>query len=144
MLERFKEEIAKFLQNERTRMLVMDVDRLIGLLKDRGYGSRDRLLRKLFEEIGEYCEAIEYSNGSTRKVQKFKGIDPKSKLSEEISDVVMVALALARTEGLDISSVLEIIKEKLGWRETEYRESLKEKENDPKQGLQQDNGPEKP
>jgi len=125
MLENFKEEIMRFIGREHIGMLVENVNRLIGLLKDRGYGDRDRLLRKLCEEIGEYCESIEYANGSTRKVQKFNGIDPQTKLNEEISDVVMVALALARVEGLDIQNVLDVIKDKLGQRETEYRESLK-------------------
>jgi len=110
----------------RETALVRDVDKLIGLLSARGYGDRDRLLRKLMEEVGEYCEAIEYANGSTRKIKKFEGVDPQAKLLEEISDVVMVALALAKLDGRCTADILVVIKEKLGWRETEYQESLKE------------------
>lgn len=115
---------AKILSRETA--LVGHVDKLIGLLSARGYGDRDRLLRKLMEEVGEYCEAIEYANGATRKIEKFDGIDPQAKLKEEISDVVMVALALARIDGHLTADILEVIKEKLGWREAEYQESIKE------------------
>jgi len=116
----------------RSHELIREVNELIDLVKKRGYGERDRLLRKLLEETGEYCEAIEYAHGATRKIEKFKGISPGEKLVEEIADVTMVALALASIEGASIQNVLEIIRQKLNLRETEYRESLKERENGPK------------
>jgi NTP pyrophosphatase (non-canonical NTP hydrolase) len=107
--------------------LVNDVDKLIGLLGERGYGSRDRLFRKLAEETGEYAEAIEYLNGSTRKVAKFAGKEtPEEKLKEEVSDMVMMGLALARVEGMHVKDVLLEIYRKLSLREDEYQKSLKE------------------
>lgn len=75
--------------------------------------NRERLFRKLVEELGEYCEAIEFENGSTNKVEKFKDITPDEKLEEEICDVIMMSLALARYEGLNIEKVLENIHNKL-------------------------------
>jgi len=115
-----------YLDWQHSHELIRNVNELIDLVKKRGYGDRDRLLRKLLEEIGEYCEAIEYSCGATRKVQKFKGVPPGEKLVEEIADVTMAALVLASIEGTNVQSVLEIIKQKLGLREAEHRESLKE------------------
>ena len=92
-------------------------NQLIGLLKNRGYQSRDRLFRKLVEECGEYAEAIELFYGATRKVDK---------LEEEIADVVMVGLALARIEGMTIEDVLNTIILKLSEREDEYQRSKHE------------------
>lgn len=95
---------------------------LIGLLKDRGFGERDRLFRKLVEEVGEYAEAIEYEQGAERKVAKFEGkVSPKEKLVEEVVDVVIVALALARIEGLRVEGVLGAINSKLGDVEEEFQ-----------------------
>lgn len=108
-----------------TEMQVNNVNHLLGLLSQRGYGDRDRLFRKLLEEIGEYAEAIEFDNGATRKVKKFQGKDPKAMLKEEISDVIMVALALARAEGFFIEDVLESIETKLSKREQEHQNSKK-------------------
>jgi phosphoribosyl-ATP pyrophosphohydrolase len=76
--------------------------------------NRDRLLRKLMEEIGEYCEAVEFENGSTHKVKKFGDANPSDMLEEEVCDIVMMALALARYEGLEIRAVLENVSKKLG------------------------------
>jgi NTP pyrophosphatase (non-canonical NTP hydrolase) len=106
--------------------LIRSVNKLIGLLKNRNYGDRDRLIRKLLEEMGEYAEAVEFDNGATRKVAKFKGLNSKTKLKEEISDVIMVAFALARFEGYTVEDVLEVIVCKLSKREDEYQKSLKE------------------
>lgn len=104
---------------------------LIGLLKDRGYNTRDRLFRKLSEEVGEYAEAIEFANGATRKVAKFGGkFTPQEKLQEEIADVIMVALALARIEGMRVEDILDTINFKLGERESEYQRSLYEEEQE--------------
>lgn len=103
-------------------------DTLIGLLKERGYGSRDRLLRKLMEEMGEYCEAIEFDLGATRKKEKFGDKNPRDMLHEEISDVVMVALALASFEGLTVSNVLENINKKLYAIEKKYGKYFQDKE----------------
>lgn len=76
--------------------------------------NRDRLIRKLMEEIGEYCEAVEFENGSTHKVKKFGDANPYDMLEEEVCDIVMMALALARYEGLEIRAILENISKKLG------------------------------
>ena len=105
--------------------LLDDVDHLIQSLRERGYGGRERLFRKLIEEAGEYGEAIEFHNGSTRKKAKFAGEDSKEKLAEEAADIVMVALALAKTEGLDIRSVLDVITEKLSIRQMEHEAQWK-------------------
>jgi len=75
--------------------------------------NRDRLFRKLMEEIGEYAEAIEFENGSTNKKKKFGDVSADDMLEEEICDVVMMALTLARYEGLEIRTVLENISKKL-------------------------------
>ena len=75
--------------------------------------NRDRLFRKIVEELGELAEAIEFENGSTNKVKKFKGKNPGDMLEEEICDVVMMALALAKYEGLGIRTVLENVSKKL-------------------------------
>jgi len=81
-------------------------------LAERGYGDRDRILRKLAEELGEYAEAIEYLMGASRKVKKFSGIvSPKEKLQEEAVDLVMMAFAAARAEGLDaVETCLRVAK----------------------------------
>jgi len=101
--------------------LICNVDYLLKSLKDRGYGNRERLFRKMIEEAGEYGEAIEYYNGATRKVKKFQGKDAKEMLREEISDLVMVGLALASLDDLGIEDVLTRIKNKLERREEEHR-----------------------
>jgi NTP pyrophosphatase (non-canonical NTP hydrolase) len=126
MVKPFEED---YLDWQHSHELIRNVNELIDLVKKRGYEERDRLLRKLLEEIGEYCEAIEYFHGATRKIQKFKGVSPGEKLVEEIVDVAMAALVLASIEGVNIQSALEIIRLKLDLRETEYKKSLKE-END--------------
>lgn len=118
-LERLKNAVQIELPAQRT-------NHLIGLLKNRGYNTRDRLIRKLCEETGEYCEAVELANGATRKLAKYPNVSPQNKLAEEISDVVMVGLALARIEGLMIEDVLDIINRKLGEREEEYQRSKNE------------------
>jgi len=96
--------------------LLDNVDLYIRKLKERGYGDRDRLFRKLIEEAGEYGEAVEFSNGSTRKRAKFKGEDPKEKLCEEAADIVMVALAISSLDGIGIRAVLNKIMIKLSVR----------------------------
>ena len=71
--------------------------------------------------------AIEYANGSTRKVAKLSSeCTPQEKLHEEVSDLVMMGLALARVDGLTIEDVLINIKNKLILREGEYQKSLGE------------------
>ena len=102
------------------KSLIENVNDLLLLLQKRGYGSRERMFRKLIEEVGEVAEAIEFDNGATRKMKKFQGQDPKEKLVEEISDVVMAGLALARIEGLVIEDVLRNIEVKLLKREQEH------------------------
>ena len=75
--------------------------------------NRDRLFRKLMEEIGEYAEAIEFENGSTHKKKKFGDANPDDMLEEEVCGIAMMVLALARYEGLEIRTVLENISKKL-------------------------------
>ena len=122
------EEFLRSVKNIKSDIgdLVFKVNNLIGLLASRGYGDRDRLLRKMLEEIGEYAEAVEFKNGATRKLAKFSGQDPHYKLKEEISDVIMVALALARVDGLKIEDIFEVIKEKLSKREDEFVRSKRQ------------------
>jgi NTP pyrophosphatase (non-canonical NTP hydrolase) len=103
-------------------------DKYIALLEKRGWGNRDRLLRKLMEELGEYAEAVEYDNGSSGKVKKFKDKEtPQEKLHEEICDVVMMALALANNAGLKTNDVLRTIHEKLAEKERMYEETRRGK-----------------
>jgi NTP pyrophosphatase (non-canonical NTP hydrolase) len=115
MIKNTDEEIRTIIESAlRTQNLILDVQTLINNLENRGFDSRDRLLRKLVEEVGEYCEAIEYFNGSSKKVKKLQDVaTPQEKLKEEIVDVVMMGLALARREELSICDVLEAIKTKL-------------------------------
>lgn len=83
-------------------------------LADRGYGTRERIMRKLAEELGEYAEAIEYKRGSTNKTRKFAGkATPEEKLREEACDLVMMSLAAARAEGINIIEACRIVAEKL-------------------------------
>jgi len=110
--------------------LIEETQELIRLLKERGFNNRDRLFRKLVEETGEYAEAIEFSNGSTRKVKKYSNIDPKDKLQEEICDIVMVALALASKEDLFIVDCLSRIRDKLSVIEKDYQKYKKGVPND--------------
>ena len=106
------------------------VDEMITLLIERGWGNRDRLLRKRMEELGEYEEAVEYDNGSTNKVKKLKDVcTPKEKLQEEICDVAMMTFALARDAGLDENQVLCRIWRKLDRHQKNYEQSLMEKMN---------------
>ncbi len=95
------------------------VDKYLALLSLRStWGNRERLFRKTIEELGEYAEAIEYDNGSTAKVRKFEGkVTPQEKLHEEICDVAMMVLALARHDGLKTDDVLRAIHEKLADKE---------------------------
>ena len=105
----------------------LTLDELIALLDRRGWGNRDRLIRKLVEEFGEYCESVEYLNGSSGKIEKFKDkATPQEKLHEEICDVIMMALCLARKDGLSINEVLNRIYTKLYKKEMAYQEKLKE------------------
>lgn len=94
--------------------LIDQVEDLIKNLRERGFDNRDRLFRKMAEEFGEYAEAIEYYNGSTRKVEKFKDkATPKEKLEEEIVDMFMIVLALGGIEGFSTCEMLERLKSKL-------------------------------
>jgi len=108
----------------RCLILVQEVNNLIDGLRVRGYTNRDRLLRKMIEEMGEYAEAVEYHNGATRKVKKFKGKDSKKMLREEISDLIMVGFALAKVDGYKIEDVLMSIRDKLSKREAEHQKGL--------------------
>ena len=106
-------------------MSILNIDKINELLQgllDRGYGDRERLFRKLIEEIGEYAEAIEYDNGATRKKEKFKDQDPKELLEEELSDIFMVVLALATCESISVETMVDRIYNKLSKREREHRE----------------------
>ena len=99
----------------------LTLNELLALLDNRGWGDKHRLMRKVVEECGEYFEAVEYELGSSGKTKKFKGIaTPIEKLQEEICDVVMMALAVARKDGLSVEDVLDRIKEKLIKKETEF------------------------
>lgn len=84
-------------------------------LAERGFGTRERIQRKLAEELGEYSEAVEYHLGSTDKKRKFgrQGVSPGEKLREEACDLVMMSLAAAQAEGLDVVDVCRIIADKL-------------------------------
>ena len=96
---------------------IENVDYLIGVLKNRGY-KRDRLFRKLVEEMGEYSETLEMIDNF--KKEKLKGRDPNELAKLEICDVIMDGFALAETHGLKINDVLEIIREKINRKEKEY------------------------
>jgi len=100
--------------------ILADVEYYITLLRLRGFNSRDRLLRKLMEEAGEYAEAMEYNDGSTRKVAKFKGENPAEMLKGEATDLIIIALALASIEGLNIRTALQGVVDKLTIRQTEF------------------------
>jgi len=103
-------------------------DKYIDLLEKRGWGNRDRLLRKLMEELGEYAEAVEYDNGSSAKIRKFKDkATSQEKLHEEICDVAMMTLALANNAGLKTNDVLKTIHEKLAEKERIHEETKSDK-----------------
>jgi len=109
----------------KSAVVTSTVDRLqkqLKLLADRGYGDRDRLFRKMVEEFGEYAEAIEYYNGSTRKKKKLGGLDPVAKLREEVADMLMITLALAKVEGMDIVRACDMAASKLEQRTKEHNE----------------------
>lgn len=76
-------------------------------------GNKNRILRKAMEELGEYCEALEYADGSKGKAKKLAPATPQEKCREEVVDVVMMGLALAKTEGLTVEEVLEAIRTKI-------------------------------
>lgn len=108
--------------------LVEQVEALIRNLRERGYDDRDRLFRKLVEETGEYAEAIEYNNGSTKKVEKFKDkATPQEKLEEEIVDIFMIAVALGQIENLSIFTMLERLRKKLAEQKFIHESRLAEK-----------------
>jgi len=95
-------------------MLIKDIEKLISNFKVNGYDDRERLFRKLVEEVGEYSEAIEYNHGSPNKMNKFKDIaTSKEKLQEEIIDVLVITLALGNIEELNIYEMLKRVKNKL-------------------------------
>ncbi len=123
--------ILKFLLGLNDKMeLVSEVEDLIANLRERGYDSRDRLFRKLVEETGEYAEAIEYNNGSTKKVAKFKDkVTPQEKLEEEIVDVFMIAVALGQIEGLRLYEMLERLRDKLAEQKFIHESRLAERKS---------------
>ena len=87
---------------------------LIDNFISRGFGTRERLFIKLAEEVGEVAEAIEYCNGSTRKIEKFKNkMSAREKLYEEIIDVFVIITTLGRIEGLSIHDMIGGLVEKL-------------------------------
>jgi len=107
-----KETISALLNNKID--LIDNVELLIEDLRERGFDNRDRLLRKMIEELGEYAEAIEYYNGSIKKIEKFKDKGtPTEKLREEIVDVFMIVMALGQLEDLSIYDIFERLKTKL-------------------------------
>lgn len=84
------------------------------LLAERGYGGRDRILRKLAEELGEYAEAIEYFEGASHKVRKFADrATPKEKLEEEAIDLLLMAFAAIEAEGIDPLEAIGRVADKL-------------------------------
>lgn len=85
-----------------------DVERIISRFKN----SKKSLFIKLMEEIGEYAEVIKYDDGDKRKLEKFNNVDVLEKFQEEIADILLIVLALARKDGLDLTGVLKKIKEK--------------------------------
>lgn len=105
----------------REYLTVRRLDELIKNLLQRIGTDRNRILRKIMEELGEYAEALEYNNGCSRKAKKFEGgPTPREKLREEIADLFMVVVALARLEGLGILDVGEIVVDKLSKRKREH------------------------
>lgn len=113
--------------------LADQVGDLIRNLRERGFDNRDRLFRKLVEETGEYAEAIEYNNGSTKKKEKFSGkTTPREKLEEEIVDVFMIALALGQFEGFSLYEMLDRLKTKLEQHKFIHKVSVSEKQSDSK------------
>jgi NTP pyrophosphatase (non-canonical NTP hydrolase) len=99
-------------KNERIVLSELGIE--MRLLAERGFGERERILRKLMEELGEYAEAVEYANGSTNKIKKFAGrATPEEKLKEESCDLLMMALAAVGAEGFGIMEACRAVTEKL-------------------------------
>lgn len=99
--------------------MIDDLENSLELLFKRGWRDKDKLFKKIVEEIGEYSEALTFEAGATRKVAKYKGIFPKDKCREEICDVLMMALALAKMEDFTVLEALEAVNDKLKEREKE-------------------------
>jgi len=83
--------------------------------------ARDFLIRKLIEEAGEYCEAVTLDQGdNTRKLTKFGCLDKNNvvdygklnkitteKLHEESTDIMYIAMRIARLEKVSIEEMIE-------------------------------------
>ena len=91
----------------------VEIDYEIRDIRRRGLHGRDKLFRKLSEEVGEYAEAIELLYGNKRKVEKFLGLNSMDRLRDEITDVIMIALCLAEIDGLGVDRVLDSVLEKI-------------------------------
>lgn len=110
------------------RALRMLRKQLIGLA-ERGYGDRDRILRKLAEELGEYAEALEYFHGASRKVEKFSGVaSPQEKLQEEALDLLMMAFAAVQAEGIGPTEACQMVADKLESRDRRRRSDEQKKD----------------
>jgi NTP pyrophosphatase (non-canonical NTP hydrolase) len=70
---------------------------------------------KLSEEVGELCSEV-LAHGSLQRKQKLEGHD-NAGLREEVADVIITAMLLARAMGVDVGKALEAKAEKLSRRD---------------------------
>ena len=88
--------------------------KLLASRRFRGKDGKDRILRNLMEELGEYAEAVEYSLGSSDKMRKFDGkVTPAEKLREESLNLLMLAFAAVRAEDINIVEACQMVADQL-------------------------------
>lgn len=84
------------------------IDRVQGRLKTRGPDPEKTLLAhmaKLTEEVGELSSAI-LSHNSMQRDEKLEDHDPQN-LPDEIADVLIVTLLIAKELEIDVGKALE-------------------------------------
>ena len=88
--------------------------------------TRDWLLRKLMEELGEYCDAVNLDEGeSKRKLRKYGVLDrndvidsqkwdevTRKQITEEVTDIFYVALRILRLEKVSVETALSTVRSK--------------------------------
>lgn len=83
--------------------------------KTKNYNSITRKALKLCEECGEVAEAVFAFKGNKKKIKKIEaeGQTPVDRITEEVGDVIVVALGVAKIAGVEPFKVIEYATEKL-------------------------------
>ena len=69
--------------------------------------NKDFALKKLFEEVGEFSQAVLISEGQARKKKRRTAKENKKELSKELADVLGLVFFNAEVHNIDLTEAFE-------------------------------------